>query len=398
MSDLLKQLPGAQKKAIVALACMMEAQSKNGHFTTADPEVDTIIRECFPANWVGNWDTDYRHVYFAEAVSMDMDECLRIVSELDDRTKFAFKILLLDLAQDNAIRLVVTGGIVQKIGLEPHTNPAPKRAGSDTGAQEDDGTYVVENPYYARIRNTAAVRGENNEFFTMKKDVLDPGERIGANYDQWLEQGVCPANGLVGHSVKSVDTPEGKLHFLYCSLGHEQCMVVPVLEVGLEEIDKWAEEDKKVNNRILAYDRSGERCRALRAEIAQNKETIVPDHPGGQADGGTGSQDKVVIHFVASHLERIETGNHQGPNVQYRRIDLTYTNRGRDVMIEVLQVMKPRFARLEYDDGTTLTYRDINYPPYYYEVETSPVDGSVVRLSMFQLNELGEYKEYRYTV
>ena len=398
MSNMLEQLPEAQKKAIVALACMMEAQSKNGHFSTADPEVDVIIRECFSADWIGNWNTDYRHVYFAEAVYSDMDECIRIVSELDDRTKYAFKNLLLDLAQDNAIRLLVTASIMQKIGLEPHANPESRRSGSNAGTQEDDGTYVVENPFYARLRNTAAVRGENEEMFTMKRDVLDPGERIGANYDQWLKQGVCPTNGLVGHSVKSVDTSEGKLHFICCSLGHEQHMVIPVLEAGLEEIDKWAEEDKKVNNRIIAYDRSGERCRALREENAKNKELIEPDRPESQVTNGADTQDKTVIHFIANHLERIEEGNHQGPNIQYRRIDLTYTNRGRDVMIEVFQVMKPRYARFEYDDGTTLTYRDINYPPYYYEVETSPADGSIVRLSMFQLNERGEYKEYRYTV
>ena len=395
MSEKLKELPGAQKKAVVALACMLEAQSKNGHFSTIDPEVDTIARACFPANWVGNWDSDYRHTYFASAVSLDKDDCVRMVSELDDVTKFAFKNLLLDLAQDNAIRLIVAASMLQGIGLEPHVNPQSKRGESNEDSQEDDGTYVVENPFYARICDASAVRGENDEVFTLKKNVTDVGERIGANYEQWLKQGVCPTNGLVGHSVKSVDTPEGKLQFLYCSLGNEQCMVIPVLEAGLEVIDKWAEEDKKVNNRILAYDRSGERCKALRAEL---KDVRITDGPVAGDNPGTDSKDETVIHFIATHLERIEEGNHQGPNIQYRRIDLTYTNRGRDVKIEVLQVMKPRYARIEYDDGTTLTYRDVNYPPFYYEVETSPVDGSVVRLSMFQLNERGEYKEYRYTV
>lgn len=395
MSEKLRELPGAQKKAVVALACMLEAQSKNGHFSTIDPEVDTIARACFPANWVGNWDSDYRHTYFASAVSLNMDDCIRIVSELDDVTKFAFKNLLLDLAGDNAIRLIVAGSMIQEIGLEPHTNPQSRRGNSDAGAQEDDGTYVVENPFYARICDVSAVRGENDEFFTMKKNVADEGERVGANYEQWLKQGVCPTNGLVGHSVKCVDTPEGKLQYLYCSLGHEQYMVIPVLEAGLEVIDKWAEEDKKVNNNILAYDRSGERCRALRAEL---KDARIMSGPVAARNPEPASKDEVVIHFIANHLERIEEGNHQGPNIQYRRIDLTYTNRGRDVKIEVLQVMKPRYARIEYDDGTTLTYRDVNYPPFYYEVETSPVDGSVVRLSMFQLNERGEYKEYRYTV
>ena len=61
-------------------------------------------------------------------------------------------------------------------------------------------------------------------------------------------------------------------------------------------------------------------------------------------------------------------------------------------------MMRPRYAKIDSDDGVTLTYKDKIFPDAYYEVETSTVDGSIVRFSLFQLNERGQYKEMRYTI
>ena len=396
MSELLIQLPAAQKKAIVGLACVVEAQGKGGRFKSNDPEVDIIIRECFSAQWAGNWDSDYKHMYLGEAVSYainDMSECIEIASELDDKTKFHFKNLLLELAGGNALVLLVGWDILKKIGFQVHTNPEPKNNHDGRSAKENDGMYEVKNPYYARIVDTAAVRGENQEEFSLLLSAQDVQGKIKANYEQWLEQGVCPTNGLVGHSVKKVETEDGPLHFLYISLGRERCMVVPVLESGLESIDAYMEDEKKVNNAVLAYDHSGERCRNLR-EFNKNN-VYVPKERPSKKESPLGTK---VIHFMSSTFERFEPGNHKGPDILPRRIDLTYSNLGQDVKLEVFQVMKPRYAKADFDDGKVLTYKDINKPGYYYEVETSEVDGSVVRVSFFQFNAIGQRVEYRYTV
>ena len=113
MNEKLIQLTGAQKKAVVALACMVEAQGKGGHFKTIDPETDIIIRECFQADWVGNWDTEYRHQYLIGAVNMDMNKCLSIVSEFDELTKFAFKNLLLQIVGDSALAMLAAGQVLK---------------------------------------------------------------------------------------------------------------------------------------------------------------------------------------------------------------------------------------------------------------------------------------------
>ena len=394
MNERLANLPEAQKKAVVMLACTVEAQSKNGTFKTNDPEVDVIAEACFRSDWEGFSNPFYKHTYFYEAATADMNECIRVASGMDDAGKYAFKVLLGEIAQNNAYRVLAMAGILQKIGFKPYVNPTPKTRTTDEDAQEDDGTYIVKDPFYGRIIDDTAVRGENNEVFTLKTSVSDVGERVGANYEQWMKDRVCPAKGLVGYSVKRVRTDEGPLQYLNCHIGGEKWMVIPILERGLEKIDKWANEDKEVNNKILAYDPRGERCMALRVKAKESTGTIKEY----QASQPSGYQDKTVIHFDAVYLERLEPGNHRGPDYMPRRIDLTYTNLGRDVVIEVKQTMKPRYARIENDNGVTLTYRDINAPVCYYEVETSPVDGSVVRVSIFQPNEFGQKKEYRYTI
>ena len=47
MSHLLKQLNEPEKQAIVALACLIEAQGKGGRFRSNDPEVEIIVDKCF---------------------------------------------------------------------------------------------------------------------------------------------------------------------------------------------------------------------------------------------------------------------------------------------------------------------------------------------------------------
>ena len=392
MSDRLKQLSPAQKKAIIMLACAVEAQSNNGKFTTNDPEVDMIARACFDNDWEGFHNPNFKHMFFGDAVRSDMDENIRIVSRLDDATKYAFKILLSDLAQDNAFRVIATASILHEVGFIPPKNPTPKKESTEKNVQEDDGTHLQENTFFGRIIDLAAIRGENDTVFTLMNNINDEGTPLSANYVQWLKHGVCPAIGLVGRSYREENTPEGLLRYMYCSLEREKCMIVPVLDGGLEEIDHWIEEDKRVNNRILAYDQSGERCRELRE---RNKNMPKPKRNYALTMAEMGKQ---IVHFNATHFERIEPGNNRPSHPQSRRIDFTYTKNGSEVVIEVLHVMRPRYAKIDSDDGVTLTYKDKIFHDAYYEVETSTVDGSIVRFSLFQLNERGQYKEMRYTI
>ena len=120
MSNKLKQLSGEQKKAVVGLACMIEAQGKGGHFRSNDPEMDIIIRECFNDDWVGTWNNEYRHSYLGNAAvyaANNQEECFRVVSELDMETKYAFKNMMIDIIGNNAMMVLAAAYAYKRIGL-----------------------------------------------------------------------------------------------------------------------------------------------------------------------------------------------------------------------------------------------------------------------------------------
>ena len=389
MSEKLRQLPGAQKKAIVALACIVEAQGKGGHFKSIDPEVDTIIEECFDNDWAGNWDDEYRHLYLAGAVLLDKDQCIETVSALDMETKQAFKNLLLDIVGDDAMTVLAAAYVLKGIGMPSTPIPsAPTPRKNDKNTQEEDGTYVVEDSYFARLSDVNAVRSDDVKVFTIVDEDDDTQVKVGCGFNAWSSTGVCPANGIIGYvrNDRTVDTPEGKLCYLIC----EDYLVVPVLEWGLERIDEWEYRSKTQYNKVLSYDKSGKRCASLRSM----KQT-APTFKGGIKEADS---DKKVVHFMATVQERFEPGRFFEPNYIQRQIHLTYTSHGSRLKLEVMGVMKPRNAKFESDDGRILKYRDEYNPSVYYEVETEPVHNSIVRVSIFQLNQVLEYVEFRYTI
>lgn len=390
MNEKLIQLTGAQKKAVVALACMVEAQGKGGHFKTIDPETDIIIRECFQADWVGNWDTEYRHQYLIGAVNMDMNKCLSIVSEFDELTKFAFKNLLLQIVGDSALAMLAAGQVLKGIQFEtPVASQPQKHKVEEKDTQEEDGTHVIADAFFARLSDINAIRADNcSEVFTVKESADDPGKKCGANYDSWKEYGVCPTVGVVGYvnPKKRIVSSEGTAFFLIC----EDNLIVPVLEWGLERIDSWEYKEKRQNNRILIYDKSGKRCDALRAM----KKSSAPSNRVSK----NSYPDKKVVHFEAHTQDRFEPGKNFPTSFVLRNIILTYTVHGSHLELEVAGRMKPRHAVLEKDDGIILTYRDEYNKTAYYEVETDPNNNTVVRVSIFQKNEYFETVEYRYTV
>ena len=170
MSIVLQRLSDSNKKAIVSLACMIEAQGKGGRFRSNDPEVDIIIRECFDDSWRGNWDNDYKHNYFGQAVLYAINnqrECFQIVAALDDETKYAFKNMMIDIIGDNAMMVLAAAYVYKEIGMPTYV--APQREESvrqERNEQEEGDASNIEDPFYILI-NVGAVRGENDKVFTL---------------------------------------------------------------------------------------------------------------------------------------------------------------------------------------------------------------------------------------
>ena len=253
---------------------------------------------------------------------------------------------------------------------------------------EEGSAYELKDPFF-RLNNIDAVRGEGNKVFTLIDEIDRTEAKVGAHYDYWLSEGICPVNGIVGYidSRKNIDTPEGKLCYLVCT-GN---LIVPVLEWGLEKIDDWEYQDKVQNNKILSYDRSGKLCMELR----NKKKTSSPTR---QKSIFAVPEDRQVIHFAATIQQRIEGGRHFSPNYIRRNIRLTYTKRGSILNLEVIGIMQLRTARFKSDNGRVLTYEDTTRPFTFYEVETEPDHNSIVRVSIFQKNEHFEDIEYRYMI
>ena len=392
MSNVLKDLPEDQKKAIVGLACLIEAQGKGGHFKSNDPEMDIIVRECFDNEWIGHWDNDYRHAYLGEAAiyaAHNQQDCISTVAALDMETKYAFKTMMLDVIGDNAIMVMVAAYVYKEIGLPAFEPPKERETPRvERNTQEDDGTRIIDDPFF-RLADVGAVRGDTEKFFTMVDDETREETQVGAHYEYWKSEGICPVNGVVGYvdPERNVSTPEGTLCYLVCT----GKLVVPAMQWGLEKIDEWEYREKVQNNRMLSCDRSGKLCDSLR-------EMKKPSAPSPKKTLSTEKTDKQVLHFVATVQQRIEGGYSFAPSYIERLISLTYTKKGSELRLEVVGVMKPRTAKFKNDDGRILTYEDTTRPFTYYEVETEPVHNSIVRVSLFQKNELFEDIEYRYTI
>lgn len=392
MSNKLKQLSDDQKRAVVALACLIEAQGKGGRFRSNDPEMDIIIRDCFDDDWIGSWNNDFRHTYLGNAAMYavhNQDECIGIVAALDMEAKYAFKNMMIDIIGDNAMMVLAAAFIYKKIGIPAFTPPKERETPRvERNTQEDDGTYVLEDPYY-RLAEVGAVRGDNDRVFTMVDYETGESFQVGANYDYWLSEGICPVNGVVGYvdPHRSISTPEGTLCYLVCT-GN---LVVPVLDWGLEKIDEWSYRERVQNNRMISCDKNSRLCNALR-------DMDKPSGPTTNRKKEDVPTDKQVIHFVGTVQQRIEGGVPFTPSYIERHISLTYTKRGAELRLEVVGVMQPRIARFKNDNGRILTYEDTTRPFTYYEVETEPVHNSIVRISIFQKNDKFEDIEYRYTI
>lgn len=100
------------------------------------------------------------------------------------------------------------------------------------------------------------------------------------------------------------------------------------------------------------------------------------------------------ITFWATKQDRFEPGKTYPTYNVPRTIELNYSPLGNEVTITVLGVMAPKHAVIVSDKNNVLTYRDTTNPAFMYEVETTPVDNTIIRVSV----KVGGMIEYRYTL
>ena len=100
------------------------------------------------------------------------------------------------------------------------------------------------------------------------------------------------------------------------------------------------------------------------------------------------------ITFWANMQDRFEVGKSYPTSYVQRTIELNYSPLGDEVTITILGVMQPKHARIVSDINNVLTYQDKDNPAFRYEVETNPLDNTIVRVSV----KVGGMIEYRYTL
>ena len=385
----LVNLPDREKKAVIGLACIVIAQKNNGRFRSDAPECETVLEECFHSSWEGFHDENYKHYYLgntAVSASSEMGDHITLISSLDQETQFAFKNLLIDIIDNNAMAMIVASSILQQIGVPSGGAIEKKEPPRTVRNTHEEGEPHSTQPILVQLKDLNAVR-ERDKSYTIKQDQFDDGEKLTANSDTWKADCVCPTNGMVGCYLPahSVNTDEGTLHFVIC----DNIMVIPVLEWGLETIDEWQFQEKRQHNRVLSFDQSGQRIKDF-LELEKHS------HPSNGNEMTKHASDSQVVHFEASTQTRVEGGRDFTPNYITRRFRLTYTKLGSELKLECPGVFQPRLARIEGDDGRILTYRDKYNPSCYYEVETNPSDNTITRVSIFQINQDYELVEYRY--
>jgi hypothetical protein len=386
MIDILERLPEPEKKAIISLCCVVEAQNNNGRYSTKETNIERALHAVFNSEWVGFYDIEFRNNYIISCLELGLEESIRLISNCCDEVKYEFHVIVLDFTNENSFNSTfVCAKILENIGYKELIRPKDSHTKTEKETNEDDGTYVVEDAIYVRIINTDAVRGENDDKYEVFDEDSNTTTSVYANYQEWFNNGICPTNGLVGYVSKKIDTEEGTICLVIC----EAEIIIPVLEFGLEEIDQHEYIEKRTNNRIIAYDKSNERCIQLRGKTKiSSNEKIRPQK----------RRSTIIRHFYAQIQERFEPGKQFPRSNIMRHIVLEYTANGAEVTITVKGIMQPRHARIESDNGTVLKYRDLNNDMVYYEVETSRSTGSVVRVSLFQPNLDFNYIEYRYTL
>jgi hypothetical protein len=307
-----------------------------------------------------------------EAIELDRKTSASLLAGLSNGQQFAIKSLLREICHDNAIRAIMAGTLLKEAGFG-----VPPGAESFHSQNEDD---EIGPGAFVRITDLEAVRGECSEVMSVYEE--EPSlyaVEIEAGYDAWLKAGFCPREGMVGVVGKVTDSPEGKLYFIAV----EKIMVIPMLDFGIESIDRGTYERFRQNNMFHAYDPEGERCRNLRATPKTLKKKAKKMVERG----------KKTVNVMTNIFRRFEKGVQVADEYIKRLIILEYSDYGRLVDITVHKSMQTKHARLVNDNGSVLVYKDTELPTFArYEVETGP-DNETIRVSIF----MGD-TEYRYLI
>ena len=372
MATSLETLSPQQKIAALQTGLAVIASMTNGRVRSNDPDVITLVRGIFGHSADESSSPEILMCRVREALDLDRKAAASLLAGLSNGQQIAIKSLLMEISHDNVIRAITAGTLLKEAGFG-----VPPGAESFHPQKEDieigPGTFV-------QITDIEAVRGECSEVFNVfEEDPSLDAEKIEAGYDAWLKAGLCPREGMVGVVGKVTDSPEGKLYFIAV----EKIMVIPMLDFGIESIDRGTYERFRQNNLFHAYDPERERCRKLRATPKTVKKKVRKPAEMG----------KKTINVMTNIFRRFEKGVQVADEYIKRLIILEYSDYGRLVDITVHKDMQTKHACLVNDNGSVLVYKDTELPTFArYEVETGP-DNETIRVSIF----MGD-TEYRYLI
>lgn len=385
MNSIFLDLTTEERAAVITIGCTIWASPNDGKLNLTDPEIISYAKEFL-------YTDEYEDINMFElrdmlqvGCTMDHNNCYDIVSDFDQRKKTRLRILFGNLAGDNAIRILFMANVMKRCGFDipmgwDNATLDQENYGIEGEEQATPITDIDSRPF-VRICDVSNVREIPGKVMRIQVEGENEISLLPVEFQEWGKRGMCPANGLVGIICEKVETEEG----LLCVVVFNNIACIGILEGGLEHIEEYQYISKRVNNRILSYDRDGDRIqKLLRGEY---------DQP--MADKKTVQKGGKTIRYYATKQDRFEYGVKVCPTSYVpRTVVLEYTNMGRDVTITVMGVMQPKHARIVDDDGVVLKYEDTTNPGFTYEIETSPSTNEIERVSVF-VSYTGV--EYRYT-
>ena len=84
MIDILERLPEPEKKAIISLCCVVEAQNNNGRYSTKETNIERALHAVFNSEWVGFYDIKFRNNYIISCLELGLEESIRLISNCCD--------------------------------------------------------------------------------------------------------------------------------------------------------------------------------------------------------------------------------------------------------------------------------------------------------------------------
>ena len=365
MDPVLEKLSPQQKISALKVGLAVVASTNEGSIRSNDPDIITLVQGLYGSFSDESQFPEVLMKRVQQAIQMTEPESNSLLKEFSIEEQSAFKVLLGDIYHDEVVRQVIAGALLQEGGFVPPKGAATEKPKAKPALQQHS---LVE------ITDVAAVREDNDECFNLflansEEEARHlPPQRMRANFDTWINAGLCPTEGMTGIVMKTKESPEGTLYYVAI----EDFMVIPMLDFGIDVIDEGTFTRYRQNNKFHSYDPEGTRCRSLEASPR-----IVKDKVYRKTDPG-----KVILNVVTHILRRYENGVLVSDAYNDRLVILEYSDHGRRLDLTVHMSMQTKHAQMVKDDGSVLYYKDIDVPWARYEVETGP-DNETVRVSIF---------------